>query len=66
MVVVAAPGLPSAPSQNSVPKLGNVFARASDFSGSANPPGRVVAISDFGPAGGPEPGVLSNRSRLVA
>jgi hypothetical protein len=28
--------------------------------------GRVVAISDFGPTGGPEPGVLSNRSSLVA
>ncbi len=25
-----------------------------------------VAITDFGPAGGPEPGILSNRSLLVA
>jgi hypothetical protein len=28
--------------------------------------GRIVAISDFARAGGPEPGVLSNRSSLVA
>jgi hypothetical protein len=27
---------------------------------------RIVAISDFGPAGGPEPGVLRNGSSLVA
>ena len=32
----------------------------------SNPPAREVAVPDFGPAGGPEPGVLSNRSSLVA
>jgi len=31
-----------------------------------NPLACAVAVSDFGPAGGPEPGVLSNRSSLVA
>src|ERR1035438_3788244 len=30
-----------------------------------NPLGRVVATSDFGPAGGPESGVLGDRSCLV-
>src|ERR1039457_5297376 len=32
----------------------------------SNPPAREVAVPDFGPAGGPEPGVLSNRSSLAA
>jgi hypothetical protein len=31
-----------------------------------DPPGRNVAIADFGPAGGPEPGVLNNSASLVA
>jgi hypothetical protein len=31
-----------------------------------DPPGRNVAIADFGPTGGPEPGVLNNNASLVA
>ena len=43
-----------------------IVTRCPDRRESGSNPHEREVISDFGPAGGPEPGVLSNRSSLVA